>query len=135
MKKHHLIIIAVFVAVITSMLTAFVYYSYNIYKIEEIKVDYNITGDNLVGINLDRDAVHFGRLYRNSTAEREINVFSDRDAVIYSYAIGIENIYIIPAIVSMLANETINLKVVAVIPENASLGYYDGKIRIVARRK
>ncbi len=134
MKKHHFIIIPVIIAVITSIITGIVYNSYNIYKIETIDVDYNITEGGTIGINADTDAIHFGRVSPGFSAEREFTVSSDKDAVIITELKGIDYVSLNPSYAQIKAGEKISFKVYLNIPENALVGYHKGEIKIITRR-
>lgn len=82
MKKYQLLVLITCIALLSMSVTLLSYSFYKIKHIELIPMDVKI--DKIVGINLDADALHFGRLMKGGCGTRGITLKHE-----YSYPLKV----------------------------------------------
>ena len=91
-------------------------------------MDYHV-GD-YVGFNLDEDAIHFGTLLPGVRADREIEIYTDKDVLINVVFEELDNIYVDKNNFVLKAGESYSLMFTIELPKDIEEGFYKGKIKI-----
>ncbi|MDP3917424.1 MAG: hypothetical protein Q8Q42_04025 [Nanoarchaeota archaeon] len=130
-KKGIFGFIFVFVIILLMIISivTLVYIKKNVVGYVEYDVDYNI--GSVAGFNLDSDAIHFGTVQYGVSAQRDIKINTDRDAVIRIYLYNLEDIWVDKNNFLLLSNETETVELNLEVKENAEEGHYSGKLRIL----
>ncbi len=102
-------------------------------RVQYITVDYNISLHK-IGFNLDSNMIHFGTLMPSTTGERTLEVSSDYNALVMFEVVNISYIVLDYNKVTIPKDEKFRMRISAIIPQNASLGYYKGAIKIISQR-
>ena len=136
MKGLYILIV---VALITITVTAVSFWLINInpvYHIEEFVMDIYI--DNVPGLNVDTDVIHFGKLPPTGSVGRRIDLISGpyrTRVTIESHGDIAEWVYVSKNNFIMDPEEETSFMINADVPENATVpDYKDGMLRIIFKR-
>lgn len=126
--------------IILSVSTTYVLYKiwYKEVKINEFGMDITITAGGFVGINVDKDAIHFGIIPIGSNAKRYINLTNTQSYNVFVYATKDNSklskiVTISPNYFTLKANENKQINVSVYVPEGFEPGNYSGKITFIQR--
>lgn len=125
-----LLIVLSFVFLVS--LTIFVYYQFHPITKQIIPIDLAI-GD-YTGINLDKDALHFGTLKPGSTAQRPVYLHADAyDAEISLFVEGIPFVFPENQTIQLHKGEGEAVRLFAVIPLLTQKRAYEGRLIILTK--
>ncbi len=135
MKGIYIAIIGV--AIVLSLVTAYLYEKAVIIKVQTINTDIKVSDHS--GFNLDRDAMHFGLSVPGGSVDREI-VFSNKFSFPVRVVIQTEGnmskwLYVSQPDFKIMPNSTKTVKFSVYVPSDAAYGLYTGKIRAIFRRR
>lgn len=126
--------VIIIVSMISVAFTMVIYKIFHQENIQSIDIEYNITYSKKIGYNVDSSSLNFGILMPGTSAEKVLKIKSDYDSFIN---LSVENVlYVKPESNYIIVNKDIpyNLRVFAVIPENASEGHYKGSLNVISNR-
>jgi hypothetical protein len=106
-----------------------------VFDMYEVKMDIKVIEENIVGLNVDTDAIHFGKMQRGSEGIRNITL-ANNDA--NPHLIKIKAFGNISNFISVSENNFIinpntskNLSVIAKPPLDSLAGYYEGTLQVL----
>ncbi|MEM5871333.1 MAG: hypothetical protein QW051_00505, partial [Candidatus Aenigmatarchaeota archaeon] len=106
-----------------------------IFDVIEVKMDVKVIDENIVGINTDADAIHFGKVQRGGEGLRYITLTNND---VKSHLIRIKTFGNISRFVSvsennfiMEPNTTKNITVVVRPTLDCNTGYYEGTLQVI----
>jgi hypothetical protein len=134
-KLLKIIIILSVVFILSALAANMLISSLLIFDVQETKMDIKVIEENVVGLNIDTDAIHFGKVQRGAEGIRNITVTNDdsRPHLIQAKAYGNISgfVYMSENNFVLGSHEARNLSVMARPPIDAALGYYDGTLQIL----
>jgi hypothetical protein len=74
MRLANAILLILAAMIVTAMATIAIYNGYSLVQLTEMKTDINVTNENKIGFNLDKDALHFGRVPGGGYGERMLEI-------------------------------------------------------------
>lgn len=132
-KRVRIVLVLIIVALLSIIVTqALLYYFKYVYKVKQITVyDVKLTLDDYVGFNVDPGEINFGTVIPGGGSSREVYLKTDSPTKVVikiegnvSKFVGVsENNFI------FIGNRTLNF--IAATPENATKGYYAGRVIII----
>ncbi len=131
MKKINISILLLIIAVTILVNLITFYESRKIYQTEDL--DMFISVSNYTGFNADTGAIFFGTVPPAGKATRMIRIATgEKPSKVVIQTEGDMARWVTLANTTMLLapNETIEIPVSAIIPENVSYGFYTGRLRI-----
>jgi len=147
MKVNTFVILVAVTIILSVFLTSFVYnlLSYNVkvfykdIKIKEIEMDLNVTGEKKgYGINIDTDAIHFGKLPLGAGSTRHMNITNYHDFSTFFYIKVEDNLLskivsISPNYFVLKPNENKLINIAVSVPKDSKPGNYEGKLDVMIR--
>ena len=137
MKLTNLILVLFGVAVLSGIVTFFVYNNLSVIELKEINVDANFTNSNNVGFNLDKDMMHFGKVPLGGSGERTFQISNTKNfpvsAKIYATGSIRDYMFITEDNIRLFPGESEEVKVIVYAPLDAEKKGYSGKIVIEIR--
>jgi hypothetical protein len=128
--KYLFICLVIFIVVTIGVVYFYAFNTLIGYK--EYDVDYTI--GNYMGFNLDEDAIHFGTVIPGMKTSRNINISSDRDAMINIYVKNLDYFGIEENNFFLNAGESKEVKLFVIPSYGAKEGNYSGKLEIVYKK-
>jgi hypothetical protein len=138
MRLSRLILILLVSVLVFTGATAFVYY--NLHKPEIIKINMDLTAEdsNIIGINSDTDALHFGTVPRKGNSIKKIDIINNKNYPLFVNIIVEGNfrdwINISKNNFILEPKQSERIDFTAKIPEDAAYGTYNGTAYISLRR-
>ena len=83
MKKIEVILIVMFIAVIASLITAFIIEKSRVLQVEKFPMEVTVTDDpRTIGINVDPDQFNFGIIPQGNTGKRSLSISTDQEVYV-----------------------------------------------------
>ncbi len=139
MKKKELFLMLIVVILLTITVTLIAYSQYKV--LDKVTLEADITvipKSEKLGFNVDTDGLRYGNAIQKSVASRNITITNiwEEDALIQIFSYGDIKEWIRPAKNNFLlpAGESTEVSVNLKVPEDAELGYQEGRVSIVFLR-
>ena len=138
MKLSRLILLIFVLIFIFTGATAFIYYYLHKPEIIMINMDLSVEDSNIIGMNSDTDALHFGTFPRGSSSTRKLEIANNKDYLLF-VNINISGNFAEWVNISqnnfiLMPKENVRIEFKATVPEDAAYKVYDGTAYIVLRR-
>jgi hypothetical protein len=134
-KKRWIILTLVIIFIIGVLASNLSIQSFMIFDAKEIKMDIKVVEGDLAGLNIDNDAIHFGRVPRGGGGTRYITLANNNTNphLIKIKAFGNISsfVYISENSFVMEPYSTKNLTVMAKPPSDLETGYYEGTLQVL----
>ncbi len=137
MNKKTLVILCMLITLIACFLTFFIFQKMSITQKTVFSMDVKVTDNEIIGVNVDTDALHFGSLMPGSSSMREV-IFNnvEEDSNVQVIKKGNISIFINgPEKILAKKGENLNVTYSAFIPENAKVGLYSGELVFIFRKR
>ncbi len=120
------------VALLFAGLTVIFYYTYAIYEIRMLPVDYHVADH--VGINVGVDGLHFGSFLPGGASERYIKLHAFRDTRVIFIFKDIDYVYPESNDFIMKKGDDKNVRFKVIVPVQMPYGDYQGTLKILLQR-
>ena len=135
MKKIEVILIVMFIAVIASLITAFIIEKSRVLQVEKFPMEVTVTDDpRTIGINVDPDQFNFGIIPQGNTGKRSLSISTDQEVYVtiktegnISPMINYKNYFLVGVGAE-------NISVNCVIPDDEPPGVYTGEMTVILRK-
>ena len=136
MKRLNFFLLIIGVVLISSLITFVLIDRSRIIQVNSLPMDVNVTEEDIIGINVDPDGVHFGSLGRGQGAMKLILINDVKQDAIVSIIKkgGMAKWVSSPRGFIIHENEDKNISISIGIPSNAPYGGYSGEIYFIMRR-
>jgi len=132
--KFFIFLILIFIIVISLI---YIFYNFvSVYR--KTKYDVYLIVDDKLGFDVSPDYIHFGKVPPNCNATKKVYVYNNEDK---KYIIQLklkgnvsQFIYVEEFSPILMPKENKTLIFHAIVPANASYGYYSGELEIIFRR-
>ena len=136
MKFLKALVFFISICVIASAFTVLFYYNFVVFDVKEY--DMVLIVSDHIGFDVTTEKLHFGMVTPGGSSTRDLiiaNEFS-RPLIVQIKTSGKLASWVAPSVNNFILqpNETKNVTMVAVAPEDAKYGNYTGKVKIVFRR-
>ncbi|MFH1133619.1 MAG: hypothetical protein V1735_03950 [Nanoarchaeota archaeon] len=136
MQRSTVVLMVIAAALVASAVGAFLYANVMIVEVQQLPIDFQV--DNLVGLNVDTDALHMGRMMPGGNAQRGITISHKKGSTLYARLSVVGEaapyITITPQRLEVPRGLDKEVRFDADIPEDMPYGNYTGVVRIVFRR-
>ena len=134
MKKMVVILIIMFIAVISSLITAFIIEKSRVLQVEKFPMEVTVTDNpRTIGINADPDQFNFGIIPQGNNGKRSLSISTDKEVYVtiktegnISPMISYENYFVVGAGAE-------NISVYCIIPDDKPVGVYSGEMTVILR--
>ncbi len=128
MKKDIYLIILILVLIILLFLNLFFYFNYELVDTSEFYA--NVYVSETAGFDLNTSSLTFGNVLRGGSSERTVSFYNDYgfDIVIDACGKGEIKKFIRCSEKKILKGENEKIKIIVSVPDNASLGFYEGSV-------
>ena len=138
MRLSRLILILLVSVLIFAGATAFIYYYLHKPEIIKISMDLTVEDSNIIGINSDIDALHFGNIPRKGSSIRRVEIANNKDYPLF-VSINITGNFAKWINISqnnfiLMPREKLRIELKAEVPEDAPYMTYNGTAYILLRR-
>jgi len=120
-------------------IVSIIYSFYKVLDYREYPISLNVAGKNQIGFNLNKEVISFGRVPQGATAKRNATVSQHYsfDVLVRIEVTGTASkmVYVEDNYFLLPPNETRQIEVTAIIPENQTPGNYTGKLRVYFERQ
>lgn len=136
MKRRNFFVLFIIIVILASFTTFFIIEKSRIVQVEIYLMDVGVVDTGIVGVNVDADGFHFGKLGRGGSSSRELMIKDVEEDVLVTIAkkgeiadwVSNPNNFI------MKKGEERNITLSISIPADAPLGNYTGEAIITLRR-